>query len=235
MTDRPILFSASMIRALLTGTKTQTRRVVTRGTVDVLGSRWGKSSPWEGLRFNEAWVRENSPISGERDPNLAVPFCHPDDEPTPTSECGIYRLTPIIQAGDRLWVRESIDKMSDRGDDPICYMADWPGDGRGLGWRPSIHMPRWASRLTLPVTKVRVQRLQDINDDDAIAEGVDQNGAVAGSDVDIDGGWWPGGPRNQYRRLWDHLNAARGYEWDSNPWVVAVSFVVVYCNIDEAA
>ena len=125
--------------------------------------------------------------------------------------------------GDRLWVRESIDRMSEQGDAEIGYMADWPGDDpRGLGWRPSIHMPRWASRITLIVTEVRVQRLQAISRGDAMAEGCPFSNMADGPD-----------PRDWYRDLWNDLNAKRGYGWDTNPWVVAVSFQVRAGNIDR--
>lgn len=236
MTARPILFSGPMVRALLEGRKTQTRRVVTRSTVEVLGNRWGKSSPWTGLRLGEAWVRENSPISGAPAPNLAVPFCHPDDEPTPTDECGIYRLTPIIEAGDLLYVREEYsfdhswtgvpprDVISLA---PIWYWADGnPTRGDWTKPKPGMHMPRWASRLTLTVTDVRVQRLQDISEDDAKAEGM--SGEFC--DYELYGQSKP--YRYEFCGLWDSLNAARGYGWEANPWVVAVSFTVEHRNID---
>lgn len=250
MTDRPILFSAPMVRALLAGTKTQTRRPIARGNVEVLGSRWGAKSPWEGLRFAEATVRPHSAC------DLFVPFCHPDDFQTPSSECGVYRLSPVIEAGDRLWVRESLK----RAPDLWVYSADgaevgWPARqalaGKLLDYAPSIHMPKAASRLTLTVTDVRVQRLQDISEEDAIAEGVpdDLEGNVGdeiycprcqGMGVHAALGQNLGVTEvdcedcatavKRYRNLWDHINGEGA--WAANPFVVAYTFDLARRNID---
>ena len=272
MTDRPILFSAAMVKALLGGRKTQTRRLLTRGNTTVLGSSWrGNSHPWGGLRFAEAVARDKSPMSGCPDPHLAVPFCHPADEPTPSDECGIYAVRPIIEIGDRLWVKETWlpdpSRDDDAWDDWECSPVEFDGCGLkpsmvppalrhsgsaifaadpkwtidGLRWKPSIHMPRWASRLTLTVTDVRVQRLQEISDDDAEAEGCPecpQCHGVGWINSGPDGGWQCtakgcGDPYvEQYARLWDHINGAGS--WEANPFVVAVSFSVTKANIDAA-
>ena len=237
MAYRPILFSGAMVRALLDGRKTQTRRVVSRQNMEVLGYRWGAKSPWEGLRFSEGEVRAGRPS------DLYVPFCHPDDEPTSSVECGIYRLGPVIQVGDRLWVRESIH----RDPDLWKYVADgtevgWPARQslatKRLDYAPSIHMPKVASRITLTDTEVRVQRLQEISDDDAVAEGVDLERYVAVSDsagMHSCGEAEPTDPVEEYRNLWDSLSAARGYGWETNPWIVALTFTVERRNIDEVA
>jgi hypothetical protein len=143
---------------------------------------------------------------------------------------------PYGQPGDRLWVRETwrVHPWYD-GDAPrnlsACPPADIeyratpiarseePEDGYGR-WRPSIHMPRWASRLTLSVTDVRVERVQEISPEDCVAEGVFADGAYV-----IE----PGLPYPvaTFKALWDSINAARGYSWDSNPWVWCVTFEVV--------
>lgn len=193
MTDRPILFSAPMIRAILrevsapgTG-KTQTRRVL-------------KPRPRRTIFFDA----KTAGLEQFRD--------------------------PAYRAGDRLWVREAIsyDRLDvDRdGILPPWYWADGnPDAGDWTRPKPSIHMPRWASRLTLIVTDVRVQRLQDISEDDARAEGCPCQG-----DDDLCGmeaaGW--------FRDLWDSLNAERA-PWSSNPWVVAVTFRPEAGNIDRVA
>ena len=190
MADKPILFSGSMIRAILrevsapgTG-KTQTRRVL-------------KPRPRRTIFFDA----KTAGLEQFRD--------------------------PAYRAGDRLWVREAIsyDRLDvDRdGILPPWYWADGnPDAGDWTRPKPSIHMPRWASRLTLIVTDVRVQRLQDISEDDARAEGVE---------CDSDG-WRDymmpttqccGSARNSFATLWDSLNAERA-PWSSNPWVVAVTF-----------
>jgi hypothetical protein len=161
----------------------------------------------------------------------------------------------LIGIGDRLWVRENISIMPRTAyhlpktvspDDPdmaAYYQADFYRSGKPR-WRPSIHMPRWASRINLTVTDVRVQRLQEISEADAAAEGLEYD-----IDGDIDGhgrhvvieSWrgaaylpWLRDPMEAYADLWDHINAARGYGWDADPWVVAISFTAEQRNIDGA-
>lgn len=219
MTDRPILFSGPMVRALLEGRKTQTRRVL-------------KPEPYE--YRGEWWVTDR--VSGD---------CKLDDWVNDRSGIG-----PRFAIGDRLWVREAhammprlayrmsigtgtIDQIEHPSDgySAALFREGFDRTGRPR-WRPSIHMPRWASRLTLTVTDVRVQRLQEISEADAMAEGVEQ-------DTD---GWrdylMPSTQccvtaRDSFRTLWDSLNAKRGYSWDANPWVAAYSFTVHCRNIDQ--
>jgi hypothetical protein len=268
MVDLPILFSAPMVRALIreveqpgTG-KTQTRRILTRNNTTVCGDSWrGKSRPWEGLRFDEAVARARSPISGAHDAQLAVPFCHPADEPTPSSACGIYPVRPLIEIGDRLWVRETVACGVCAGGPPshwapsfwrreqgapanpngLWYAADGlspahPITERGR-WVPGIHMPRWASRLTLTVTDVRVERLQEITEADALAEGMRPDASGGGVDLyripkakKSDRQMSAVTPVGAYRGLWDHLHGAGS--WDANPWIVALTFNVERRNID---
>jgi hypothetical protein len=136
---------------------------------------------------------------------------------------------PGYEDNDRLWVRETciISPKRFDGAQSVSYNAtDQGGDGRivqyiastpdtdaardyGLKATPSIHMPRWASRITLEITEVRVERLQDISHEDAWAEGINAPGSFA---------------VEEYRRLWDSLNEKRGYGWDANPWVWVVAF-----------
>lgn len=233
MSDKPILFSAPMVRAILEGRKSMTRRVLARNNVEVLGSRWGSKSPWDGLRFTEGEVRPHSP----RD--LYLPFCHPDDEPLPSSECGIYRLSPVIEIGDRLWVREAysgpyyftdIAPRHWKPTVPIWYWADGnPDDGDWTKPKPGIHMPRWASRLTLTVTDVRVQRINDIKGRDIIAEGVRCDGCYdTGHSACRDGGCFA--QRAAFENLWDGINGLGSMA--SNPWIVAYTFTVEHRNID---
>lgn len=191
MKERPILFSAPMVRALLAGTKTQTRRVV-KGV-----------QPWGSRNGRPEWA-----IVGTE------PRC------------------PYGQPGDRLWVRETWQAVN--GDDRARHIVTHPRPNRGwieyaatprldepaYKWRPSIHMPRWASRITLEVTEVRAERLQDISEADALAEGVnvhpDHHGKPRTSIYS---------PVQAYADLWDQINGAGS--WDTNPWVWAVSFKVV--------
>ena len=184
--ERPILFSGQMVRAILDGTKTQTRRVVK--------GEWADSLTRE-VVANEARRLQAS------------------------CDC------PYGQPGDRLWVRETFHSCPhcvERGVVPCgvpLYRAD--PDDRPLNpkcaahaWRPSIFMPRWASRLTLEITEVRVERVQDISYADVIEEGCPSPAHTLASPEDHD---W-------YIRLWDSLNARRGYSWESNPYVWALTF-----------
>lgn len=186
MTDRPIIFSAPMVRALLDGRKSQTRRIIKR--TDLM--------EWDG--------KEMRPI-------------------------------PIgFATGDRLYVREafSYERLdTDRnGFMPPWYWADGnPKSGDFMRPKPSIHMPRWASRLTLTVTDVRVQRLQEISEADAAAEGLVS--AYEGWATDTGGSHWGDTAVNSYRVLWNDLHGPDA--WDANPWVAAITFTVHHVNIDR--
>lgn len=192
-TERPILFSDAMVRAILEKRKTQTRRVA---KLTVAGH---VKEP----RGHRRW--------------------HPAD-PEAKMAC------PYGTAGDRLWVREAWQIATGRqaGDagaavryrDMDLLAVNMPSDRRlplGLTWdrwRPSIHMPRWASRITLEIADVRIERLQQICETDARAEG---SPLTSGSYSHR--GW--------YRLLWDEINAKRGYGWDVNPLVWVVEFKVI--------
>ncbi|WP_174800043.1 hypothetical protein [Methylobacterium currus] len=264
MADRPIIFSGPMVRALLAGTKTQTRRLITPGTCTVLGNRVTAKSPaWVGLKFDRAEVRTTSPTGVPR-PHLAVPFVHPADEARGMAADAVYRVDPVIEAGDRLWVRETWavgniydgvppSRINPTGKPGWCGIRYAATDERlGIRDRPSIHMPRWASRLTLTVTEVRVQRLQDISDDDCFAEGLEKldvtlgrNGEVVPLKQPMAANEWPQGrdgergyaqdgwdmPQCVYADLWESLHG-RG-SWKVNPWVAAISFRVILANIDS--
>lgn len=216
MADRPILFSPPMVRAQLAGTKTQTRRRIDFPGVEN--------------------VVEFVPVGHNRKtgvPQFEMKDANGRHVARPVGKHFIaYHWAPRFAVGDRLWVREAIDKVSEPGD--VCYRADFTGDSRGLGWRPSIHMPRWASRLTLTVTEVRVQRLQDISDADARAEGAyigKRSGRVADSHFAMAvAGEYFHTARGWYADLWDRINGPGA--WAANPWVVALTFTVAQRNID---
>ena len=134
--------------------------------------------------------------------------------------------------GDRLWVREGFAIQKGGG---VIFRADHPDAdfsaplGAVGSWRPSIHMPRWASRLTLIVTDVRVQRLQEISEDDARAEGVTPHGGGwtgYGRDADL----WLSNAKDGFRSLWNSIHGPGA--WDANPWVAAISFETRRYNID---
>jgi hypothetical protein len=233
-----------MILALLAGRKTQTRRIMTRNNSTVLGERWGAKAPWGGLLFDhpKAIARATSTlmcvIVGESeapyDPHIDVPWLHPDDaargDKWEDDEC-MYRVRPIWEIGDRLWVRETWAHDADdletariAHEDVYCDLTYGPyyhateTAPETLKWRPSIHMPRWASRLTLEVTGVKVERLREISEKDALAEGIEP-------------GIWP---RSEFVAIWDSIHGMTGPNaWGANPWVYALTFKVHKCNIDS--
>lgn len=192
MKERPILFSGEMVRAILDGRKTQTRRIVKDSETD-------SRIYWNPIVVNEygGWVNEH----------------------------GSPRPCRYGQPGDRLWVRETWSQdgrggTDAEGRDAVYYRADFPHPDVWEGfWKPSIHMPRWASRITLEVTSVRVTRLQEISDKDARAEGCP--------------GWYHESypdqgepdakrPTEEFAELWESINGAGS--WDLNPWVWVIEF-----------
>lgn len=208
MKERPILFSAPMVRALLAGTKTQTRRVV-------------KPQPTGFVGGPGVTLCDSSP----------APLVPMNDF---AGTCGQEIICPYGQPGDRLWVRESFSgpwcmeaqdgiaaaPPSKWGESSqIWYWADGePTHGDWTRPRPSIHMPRWASRITLEITSVRVERLQDIDISAAQAEGVSDTGSL----ILDSAGNEQGGPIAEYAVLWEQINGPGS--WDANPWVWAVEF-----------
>ena len=200
MTERGILFSAPMVRALLAGTKTQTRRAV-------------KMPPsWDCIVYAD-WG------------NGFWPYRSDDGESPSYDNNEIPLRCPYGQPGDRLWVRETWAPHSDFPEvvaravyraDPECkYDVD--------RWHPSIHMPRRASRILLEIVSVRVERLQDISEADARAEGITDGGCVCCGHAEPCGCPNPSpDARDAYVRLWEDINGAGS--WGVNPWVWVVEF-----------
>nr|WP_278520604.1 hypothetical protein [Brucella anthropi] len=249
MADRPILFSAPMVRANLDERKTQTRRLldawcdeppafVESGIVSAYDEN---DQPYRWPRTNaigdRLWVREAWWIATRYSYGTT-----PGGDEVPPAPLAYRRSDPIHYAAD--------------SNPPNCANKHYgpnglrPGSGAFAApdpyavWikKPSIHMPRWASRLTLNVTDVRVQRLQDISEADAIAEGVEP----------LHGGWFPYGistfmttiqdgrevpaqhctsARDSFRMLWEHINGKGS--WDANPWIIAYTYRVINRNIDQ--
>lgn len=208
--ERPILFSGPMVRAILYGTKTQTRRVV-------------KPQPYSnGYHFDGRDIRC---FNDYLPPSATLLDVGRGRNRYTTSDLeGWEQSCPYGVPGDLLWVREtwadyrylacSNNGVGIATTSRTVYRADNGSEVYAdLRWRPSIHMPRWASRLTLEITDVRVQRLQEISYEDVLAEGCPRK--AAGADP-ADFEW--------YRHLWDSINAKRGYSWESNPWVFALTF-----------
>ena len=216
MKERPILFSAPMVRAILDGSKTQTRRVCKNEVYS------------NGFHFDGHDI-----------------LCHNDYLPPSAMLMDVKRgkceyttsnlegwdvECPYGQPGDRLWVRESLRfvAVGDNRHEHAVYaadgvrvrrcpdLADWACDGLAFNCArsvPSIHMPRWASRILLEVTGVRVEQLQDISEKDAWAEG------CLGFDDDVSGGK---SGYSEYAELWESINGAGS--WNANPWVWVIEF-----------
>ena len=175
MKERPILFSAPMVRAILDGSKTQTRRVLK------------KSTEFKGP-YNPAYIEAHKKDTGWRE------------------------ICPYGKIRDRLWVRETWGIYSADGGTQSCtYCADYPKVHMGQKWTPSIYMPRWASRIDLEITDIRIELLQDISRGDAMDEGCPFQNMAKGDD-----------PRKWYADLWESINGAGS--WAANPWVWVVKF-----------
>ncbi len=203
MKERPILFSGPMVRALLAGSKTQTRRAAKV----------------------ESTLGIDSILAPRRAGGRAATYLLPDQAAEAAACC------PYGKPGDRLWVREAF--MHEPADycweasvsipcrpAETAYRADFPNSQPGEGWKPSIHMPRNLSRILLEITGVRVERLQDISQADAQAEGappshpsIDQISREFG---------YPDFPRSWYAQLWEEINGPGA--WAQNPWVWVVEF-----------
>lgn len=245
MTERQILFSTAMVRAILYGRKTETRRVVKRPGDPLEITHAGMPCPprrWP-LGLNPACA---APPHGHVHVHLRYPG-------SPFDYFKSLR-SPYGGPGDLLYVRETwatgatLDDMSpaaigEKAVDagwgkpwaPIVYRADghfncavrpsefrseWGGQGK---WRPSIHMPKWAARIWLRVAEVRIERLQEITTEGIRAEGVTLPRLSCQLQDDTN-------HRFAWIDLWDGINAKRGYPWASNPWVWVVRFETVSAN-----
>lgn len=203
MKERPILFSGEMVRAILDGRKTQTRRLIRLPPGYEHGEVYGYEGSHNGRHF----------LACDPGPSRAIPC-------------------PYGAPGDRLWVRETwrdgqyaIGREWDF-DDRVGYRASFVGDP-ALKWKPSIHMPRWASRLTLEVVSVRVERLQDISEADALAEGIQDGGCNNCGESSHPNPCGCADPEPLYvdafAWLWNSINGKR-MPWVLNPWVWVVTF-----------
>lgn len=214
MTERPMLFSGPMVREILAGRKTQTRRAIKPQPKVLKNGTW--YAPYAADPTNWCY------LLGDR------------------QQC--WAKCPYGSAGDRLWVRETFVHIADAYDgmgDQTYYRAGHPDSpdwtktndewlrARGLKWKPSIHMPRAKSRISLIITNVRVQRLHDISEEDARAEGVQRyaagHGYVSDTEVAIDPGWANfASHRAGFMTVWEEINGLASRE--ANPWVWCVSF-----------
>lgn len=196
MKERPILFSGPMVRAILEGRKTQTRRVV-------------KPQPHPDATLQGIIPRPNAD-------RACASFAHVDERGVHSHSLKVQ--CPFGRGGDRLWVRETwapcsvFEPSEETGS--IHRAGPWRnGLEPSVKWRPSIHMPRWASRITLEITDVRVERLQDISEADAKAEGVNESIVLPGD---------RGSFVASFGYLWESIHGAGS--WCVNPWVWVIEF-----------
>ena len=214
MAEHPIIFSTEMVRAILDGRKTQTRRIIKPQPEYENGYRYWWKGDWDTRGGPRAGVcTHGTPGNGEAT--------------WPLKE--IVEHCPYGQVGDRLWVREGLSLWPGT---VAIYLADdeqmpSPMNQEHQEWLnnyknhtvPSIHMPHWAARIFLEVIGLRVERVQDITAADIEAEGID---------ISIDGistaNHFRGDCWELWKKLWDSINAKRGYSWDKNPWVWCISY-----------
>ncbi|MDX9719019.1 MAG: hypothetical protein RBT67_16760 [Thauera sp.] len=228
MKERPILFSAPMVRAILEGRKTQTRRIV-------------KPQPYIDDQGNSCWNGRNF---GQ---DFSGPHIQAIASPIPSSKTKRVHC-PFGKPGDRLWVREAwaetdredgtpviayraggniaIGRDHPKGNDYLIDTIAWDDMPHVETWRPSIHMPRWASRILLEITAIRVERLQYISDsgpaNDCTAEGVFHCGMPVPDYEQWQGDGFRSSEKWMFRKLWESINGPGS--WDANPWVWVVEF-----------
>jgi hypothetical protein len=256
MKERPILFSGPMVRAIIEGRKTQTRRAV-------------RPQPELGPDYVVCATchRRKCVLGGSMPPEMAQGMCDADycdgyygapapSELFPGESRGDFGFPdgwagkcPYGAPGDLLYVRETWQPLTknDRsivtlrgqaggGDWSVGFpsdgdLAEWWLNNTRATWRPSIHMPKWAARIWLRVTDVRVERVQDISEEDCDAEGLFNESGLhlwhcSGQQFHPDQPCACGdnSPEDEFGVLWDSINAKRGFGWDVNPWVWVVSF-----------
>lgn len=194
--EKGLIFNSEMVRAILDGRKTQTRRPI----------------KWKQTRFTEIGEREDgSKWPWSEDAEHACDFWHP---------------CPFGAVGDRIWVRETWNKYGGL----LTYRADhdWIDDMRKetvctAKWVPSIHMPRWASRILLEITDVRVERLNAISEEDARAEGIIDGGCLNCGEPEPCGCANPEpDATDAFAYLWQSIYGQEN--WNANPWVWVIEF-----------
>lgn len=204
MKERGMIFNSEMVRAILDGRKTQTRRIM---KVQPESNQLGLLLITDSTKHSDIgkyhWAESNATGNHVRS-NLF--------------------LCPFGAAGDRIWVRETWARYNiDQDSHDMAYRAtipeDWPESGR---WRPSIHMPRWASRILLEITDVRVERLNSIYDVDAMREGIQNLTTCSHADFGIPGVVNAQHPVRAFQLLWESIYGADS--WRANPWVWVIEF-----------
>lgn len=245
MKERPILMSAPMVRAILTCAKCG--KISVSVPCEHCGSTGFEKSQTRRVMMPQptleclftAGILPPTPSADAIAAQTAHPGIWAFNWPQVTRHF-LSKKCPYGVPGDRLWVKEtfwhcvqSTQEMIGFADGQVklrpgnCTVmttkpdSDHSGYGEAWKCKPSIFMPRWASRITLEVTEIRVQRLQDISEEDAKADGVVPFVTVG---TERDKEWYPEGYRANYTLLWNKINAERGFGWDVNPWVWAITF-----------
>jgi hypothetical protein len=223
MKERPIIFSGESVRAILDGRKSMTRRVCKPQFPEDADYKnaYVLKSPY-GIIGDRFWVRETwKPGAWRNDGRVAI-----DYQASPE-----LTHTPWVSIGEQAiqFIPKWLDEVAKSGLEPNSDgRYEWESGKSPLKWKSPIFMPRWASRIILEITDIRVEQLQDITEEDARAEGVIDGGCLNCGEHEPCG---CGNPmpdaRDAYVSIWNTLNAKRGYPWESNPWVWAISFKVV--------
>lgn len=225
MKERPILFSDAMVRAILEGRKTQTRRVV-------------KPQPADGASKFSLGTPTNGVMGCHNKGRFGLFYRLPKNEwftaDKPTHN---FIACPYGTVGDRLWVREIFawhshaKELGQKSKQFIFYKAQNDEILPENKWRPSIHMPRWASRITLEITGVRVERVKEISEEDVKAESFSEWTAPCGISGRVNGkerltgtGKLTVKPIAGFMMEWEFIYSARGFGWDVNPWVWVIEF-----------
>lgn len=222
-----------MVRAIFDGRKTVTRRGLSKSNTFFNGMTWPKYVRIGDCNWQSAWVDAGPSPAGNTGPYLHVEWPYGKLCDGGTDEKLWARVYPRKQPGDLLWVREAwspIGELSEcTGPADIHYRAtSTEAEAALCEWKPSIHMPRWACRLRLRVTAVKVERLQDISEEDAIAEGIIAMRSRAGSvpitvyGYDANAQNHSPSARDAFSFLWTSINGPGS--WDVNPWVASYSF-----------
>ena len=209
--ERPIIFSGPMVRAILDGHKTQTRRVLKTQPLEILDKARGQRlvSITRKMNGHTTWFGLL-----KRDPNQGAAFYCAHGE-----------------AGDLLFVREAFSAYAPEGQtgnwrtgENVTYVYRATDEDADISrWYSPIHLPRPASRITLQIKSIRVERLQALSEADAIAEGVRRHDATRVFSTRDSALCYPTA-REAFANGWDTINAKRGYSWESNPWVWRIEF-----------
>jgi hypothetical protein len=259
MKSWPFLFKGAMALATLAGIKTQTRRLLTPHATLFDAKpwpKWAKDNP-DQWHWNKARVEQGPSPVGANGDYLVLPHIRGGDH-------GEHILYPRIRPGHKIWGKENFalsvfdpeaierDIKNPSDWSSVSYQAGYEGgewtyesvDEKGNltskpmkrpPWKPSLHMPKWASRIDLDVLNVKIERLQDITPEDALAEGIDTESEIYHTSVNIldNMGVVPGAthdiPQNSpevatFKALWDSINWGRGAGWDANPWVIVYHY-----------